>query len=240
MRKTNFFVITGDVVSSSLFKGVDRKNLHNALVESLQFIREEHIDSFLYDFDIFRGDSFQNVLTSGSPVFSICLKLRLKLAIIMHPNPIDLRIAIGFGTIDMLPEDRASLGDGKGYRFSGEMLDSLSKNSYRRIGIKTSDNQLNNLLEAYCILFDRATVGWSFEQKEAVFWKMRGLTEVEIVKKLKGKPIAQKNVSKRLKTAEWKQHVKPSLNMIDDFFRDVSNPSGRLSPDISGAKTGRD
>jgi hypothetical protein len=219
MEKTSYFVITGDIVGSSSFNGENRRRLHNALVESLQFIKEEYADNFLYEFDIFRGDSFQNVLKYGSPVFSICLKLRLKLAIMMHPNPIDMRIAIGYGTIDMLPEQRASLGDGKAYRFSGEMLDILSKNQNRRIAIKTFDAQLNNLLEGYCILFDKATVGWSFEQREAVFWKMQGLTEVEIVKKLKGEPIAQKNVSKRLKTAEWKQIIKPSLETIDYFFK---------------------
>ena len=219
MIMTNYFVITGDVVGSSLFKGEERKNLHNALVESLQFIKEEYADNFLYDFDIFRGDSFQNVLKSGSPVFSICLKLRLKLAIMMHPQSIDLRISIGYGTIDMLPEQRASIGDGEAYRFSGEMLENLSKNKYRRIAMKTSDAHLNNLLEGYCILFDKATVGWSFEQKEAVFWKMQGLTEVEIAKNLKNRTIAQQNVAKRLKTAAWKQTIKPSLKTIDYFFR---------------------
>ncbi|MEA3475644.1 MAG: SatD family protein [Candidatus Cloacimonadota bacterium] len=221
MGKKEYFVITGDVVGSSLFKGEERKNLHNALVESLQFIKKEYADNFLYDFDIFRGDSFQNVLKSGSPVFSICLKLRLKLAIMMHPQSIDLRISIGYGTIDMLPEQRTSIGDGEAYRFSGEMLENLSKNKYRRIAMKISDAHLNNLLEGYCILFDKATVGWSFEQKEAVFWKMQGLTEVEIAQKVEGKPIAQQNVAKRLKSADWKQIVKPALNKAEDFLKNI-------------------
>jgi len=221
MEKTNYFIITGDIVGSSSFNGENRKRLHNALVESLRFIKEEYEDNFLYEFDIFRGDSFQNVLKSGSPIFSICLKLRLKLALMMHPHSVDARISIGYGIIDMLPEARASLGDGEAYRFSGKMLENLSKNKNRRIAIRTSDAQLNNLLEGYCILFDKATVGWSFEQKEVVFWKMSGLTEVEISQIVKGKSIAQQNVAKRLKTAAWKQTIKPSLNMIDDFFRYV-------------------
>lgn len=59
MGKKEYFVITGDVVGSSLFKGEERKNLHNALVESLQFIKEEYDDNFLYDFDIFRFEELK-------------------------------------------------------------------------------------------------------------------------------------------------------------------------------------
>ncbi len=193
-----FAVITGDVVGSSKMKAEERKKLLNVLKSSFARLDEILGDEFIYfPFEIFRGDSFQGVLSKP--------ELALKTAILIRAgirngiktrvkDAVDARIAIGIGTIDFLPTEKGGEGDGEAYRNSGLLLDDKKK-SHQRIFIKTPWENINDELTTEFFLLDAIVSRWTNQQVEIVFEYFKGLTQEEMAEKFN---ISQPAVRKRL------------------------------------------
>lgn len=189
-----YAVLTGDLIGYSRFKPKDREKVLWILTAAFGKLPHDMIAS---KFHIFRGDSFQGVLSMPDEALLAALIIRSGLisGFSGKSHRIDTRIAIGLGTIDSLGKI-AGEGDGEAFRNSGKGLDSMKKGDHN-ITALTPWKELNNELRAECALLDALIMRWSKEQAEAVMYHIMGQTQEEIARSLN---ISQPAVFQRLKT----------------------------------------
>ena len=174
-----YAVLTGDLIGSSRFNIKEREELLFILKDSFKIISPDIITS---QFVIFRGDSFQGVLSRPDEALNAALIIRASLLSKFKGKRtrLDARIAIGIGTIDYLPRDQAGEGDGEAFRNSGPELDKMKKGEQNLI-IKTPWNEINEELQTECSLLDALIQRWTKEQAEANFYQIQSPTSREFL-----------------------------------------------------------
>ncbi len=188
-----YAVITGDIVKSGKF-GSDREKALKTLKDALNSLGDFKRKSIGGISDIFRGDSFQIVISEPSFALEIAIYLKAQLlSKTIKGKIIDVRIAIGIGNIESLNRKNIKESDGEAFRLSGKALDNISK--YRRFSIKSGIDELNKQLEFISSSIDSITRRWSPEQAEAILLWLKGNTQISISKKLN---ISQPAVNQRL------------------------------------------
>jgi hypothetical protein len=195
-----YAVLTGDIVGSSRTIEKQRQSLFDALKGSFEIVSRLWPSAVAASFDIYRGDSFQGVLSKPEGALRMTIALRAALRYLFSNKlrrfALDARIAVGIGTIDYLPSQKASEGDGEAYRRSGPVLDVMKGN--QRLRISTPWPRIDEELEASCNLVDALIERWSAEQAEAMIRQLQGLTQDVIAQELR---ISQPAVVQRLKAA---------------------------------------
>ncbi len=192
-----YAVITGDVVKSGKF-GKEREKALKILKDTLNSLSDFRDKSIVGVSDIFRGDSFQIVISEPKHVLEIAIYLKAELlSKMIKEKSIDVRIAIGIGEIESLNKKNIKESDGEAFRLSGSSLDNISK--YRRFSIKSSIDELNKQLEFISSSIDSITRRWSTEQAEAILLWLKGDTQISISKKLN---ISQPAVNQRLQLGD--------------------------------------
>jgi len=167
--------------------------------------------------DIFRGDSWQMLISDHASVVTVAVFFRATLKHLWKSGNIDTRIAIGMGKVEFIPGDRVSEGDGEAFRLSGEALESMDKHVRMQIGF--SDKELEKRLNVVIHLVDAIVMRWTDKQALVVSGALRGLKQDEITKLWKP-PITQQNVAKHLLKAKWYQvgsaldHIKYNLDKL--------------------------
>jgi hypothetical protein len=199
-----YAVLTGDVVESSQLDAADKGMVIDALKETFQHIQEwgraAGSDKTEPDFDIFRGDSFQGLLADPKNALKAALYIR---AVMRKSQPADkeinwdARMALGIGTVDLLPEN-VSEGDGPAYRKSGPVLDGLKGD--HRLAVTTPWDEVNNEFKATCALLDAVITKWTAPQAEITWLLLEGQKAKDIAEEL---GISQAAVHYRVKGAGW-------------------------------------
>ena len=199
-----YAVLTGDVVGSSKVPGRRRPLLLNYLKGIFRNVEESWPGAISKRFEIYRGDSFQVVLSDPSAALCIAIFLRASLRKGFPVNDTattcDARIAIGIGAIDFLPESTAE-GDGEAFHRSGRLLDGMRFTMFAiATPVKDVDEELNTELS----LLDAIIGRWSSPQAEAVCYSLRGLSNVEIAGKLgiSAAAVGQRLVGANLKSVD--------------------------------------
>jgi hypothetical protein len=188
-----YAVITGDIVKSGKF-GRDREKALKTLKDVLNSLHKFKSKSIRGISDIFRGDSFQIVISEPKHALETAIYLKAQLlSRIIKGKSINVRIAVGIGEIESLNSKNIKESDGEAFRLSGSALDGISK--YRRFSIKSGIDELNKQLEFISSSIDSITRRWSPEQAEAILLWLKGDTQTSISKKLK---ISQPAVNQRL------------------------------------------
>jgi hypothetical protein len=194
-----YAVITGDVVGSSKFRA-QHENLITTLKTAFKEIEEWKPDSILARFSIYRGDSFQGVLSKPEEALTVSIFIRGALRCWCkaprRESALDSRISIGIGTIDYLPKGSGTEGEGDAFRRSGLILDEMKGD--QRLLISTPWNPINVELEAECSLLDALIDKWSPEQAQALLYYLKGFTQIQIAEEL---GVSQPAVAYRLKSA---------------------------------------
>jgi predicted DNA-binding protein YlxM (UPF0122 family) len=197
--KKIYAVLTGDLIGSSRFRIEEREKVISNLKDSFKMISPDSITS---PFVIFRGDSFQGVLSRPDEALNAALIIRSSLLSRFKGKRarLDARIAIGIGTIDYLSGNQVGEGDGEAYRNSGPELDKMKKREQNLI-IKTPWAGINEELRIECSLLDALIQRWTKEQAEVILYHItKGVTQEEIAKIL---GISQPAVFQRLKTGGY-------------------------------------
>ncbi|MCD4747487.1 MAG: SatD family protein [Bacteroidales bacterium] len=201
METNKFYaVLTGDVVGSSMLDMGQRNRLLLLIKSSFNQVNETLKSNIVYSpLEIFRGDSFQGVLSKPEYAFLTSLIIRANICSEFKLNrhkAIDARIAIGIGTIDFFPSEKGGEGDGEAYRNSGPLLDKMKKN--QRLTIKTPWEKINNEFNTAFALFDAIIFKWTGKQAEAISLKFSGLNQEQIANRLN---IKQSSINERLENA---------------------------------------
>ncbi len=177
-------IITGDIVHS---RSVDINIWLPQLQQSLSNISS--------NFDIFRGDSFQAVVTLES---SLEAMFYIK-ACIKTIRSLDVRMSLGVGTIDHL-SDEIKTSTGEAFIYSGQAFDDLNK---ELILVKSRwaewDERSNVILQLGCELANKWTNNMAMTVKAVV--ENPQASQHEIAKILNRK--YQSQVSTELQKANW-------------------------------------
>lgn len=195
-------VITADLVDSSNYSEAILDEILKNLNSEFEKLQQEYGEEI--DFKIYRGDSFQGVVSKFQHSLKIALQLKslinkVKLKNQKPANPLaDVKIAIGIGSFDYKGDSIAE-SNGQAFQFSGRTLDDM-KNESRKIRLKTPSGNLNSEFEASLFLLDAIMEKWSQASAEVVYFLLKGMKETEIARILN---ISQSAVNQRKKACGW-------------------------------------
>ena len=210
-----FAVLTGDIVRSGLAIK-QRPKLLSALQKAL--LSAEHLakkQAVIQRFTIFRGDSFQGVLSAPEEALRIALFIRSQLLQErIGKNSIDAKVAIGIGTVEFFSKGKVELSDGEAFRYAGVSLDKIEKS--RRIAIKLPWPSPNTFCDTICAILDAVVSRWTTEQAEAISFALQNKTQAEIADVLK---ITQSAVQQRQQIAGW-YAIKKAIDEFQQLVRD--------------------
>lgn len=196
-----YAVITGDIVASSLLSSNRRKMLHKVMVDSSKVLQDEFKDAVLMGVDIFRGDSWQIILSKPAKALRLALFYRAILRAKMESRRFDTRMAIALGHVDFIPGNRASEGYGEAYQLSGKALESMPKAS--NMSFVFPGMELEKALNVVIQLIDSISSRWSDRQALAVTGALRGWKQKKIAEKWWKKKVTQQAVAQHLSRAGW-------------------------------------
>lgn len=191
-------VITGDLVKSSLLK-TKRREVLSRLKKILKLAEnlESNKNEFIIFSDIFRGDSFQAVISN--PAYSLKVALFIRAELLksqISKQKTEVRMGVGIGTIDSLNKSKIEESDGEAFRYSGKALDMIKK--FRRFSILSLWREANKDLDLLASLLDAIIQRWTVIQAEAVSLWLQGETQESISEMLEKK---QPAVQQRLQVA---------------------------------------
>jgi len=193
-------VITGDIVGSSGLSLPVRQRLVRVIGESSRQLRRIFGRTVPLDVDVFRGDSWQVLLTDPPRSLRAALMFRALLRWKMESHSFDTRLAIGVGTADLMPHRRVSEGSGEAFRASGLALDSMKK---RRMAFAFPGSDVEAPLDVIVHLVDEIAVRWTDRQARAIVGAMQGWTQKKIAATWEAPEISQPAVALHLEAAGW-------------------------------------
>jgi len=202
-------VISGDIINSSSLNAKSKESL----IVLLKKIAPKEVE-------IYKGDSFQFIVTNPENSFKEALCLKLALNTYQKDKPLsywDTRIAIGIGPIENLGKKLAE-SDGTAFRLSGRLLSDLNKQN--QIAIKTIDENFNKEIETEMAFVNHIIAEMTFAQKEVVLDAIKGNTQDEISKKI---GINQSTVNRHLKAGNWQL-----IKLFDQRFREIIHKIEKL------------
>ncbi len=206
-----YAVITGDIVDSSKLPPEKRQQLHNVMKEGSKALRKAFKKAVPMNVDIFRGDSWQMLVSDPSKSLRLGLFYRAYIKSRMELSKVDTRMVIGVGTIDFIPRTKVSEGDGEAYRNSGKVLADISKSVYMRFVFP--ENEKSAGLDIVVQLVDAiARRRWTDRRSLAITGALQGWKQDKIAS-LWDKPIKQQSVVDNLNGADWK-----SIEKAISFF----------------------
>jgi len=200
-RNKVYAVITGDIVASSRLSSGNREKLYQIMVESSEFLRKAFEDAIQIDVDIFRGDSWQMLLSKPEQALRLALFYRAMLRAKMESHRFNTRMAIALGCVDFIPAKRVSEGYGEAYKLSGRALESIPKAN--NMCFVYAGNKQEKILDVVVQLIDAVSSRWSDKQALAVTGALRGWKQEKIAETWWKKKVSQQAVAQHLARAGW-------------------------------------
>ena len=229
MQQPIVAVVTGDVNASSRMTPRQARKLEEILQDCFKDMSLCFPETDAQGFTNFRGDSWQFV--AGNPVLSFRSTLFFRSSLLFctqdsFGRKLHTSAAIGFGTVDFLPDDTSRSGGGEAYRMSGKRLDKLR----RRIpGMGVSGlSHWNDCFDCLLGVIDALAHSWTAAQARAVSLALQNLVQDEIGKKWTP-PITQQAVNRHLQASGWPA-IQPALEWMETTLEGciLRNNSGML------------
>lgn len=209
----SYAVLSGDVIDSGeLLEQVD---YGDRLDEAFEQFESSFAEQLVLKPDRYEGDRFQILMddVSRSPRSALFLYTRLALG----DPPIHVRLSLGLGGVESMPDRRVSEGDGNAFRLSGNNLASMSR--HQRIMVEGSDevcgDRENRLLAGASDLLSAVLTDLSRQQAEAVWYRLQEFSQQAIADRI---GIRQQTVSDRLTAAYWPS-LASFLERFEESFR---------------------
>jgi hypothetical protein len=199
-----YAVITGDIVGSSKFSETVRIKLHSVMVKGGETLRQIFPSAVPWNLEIFRGDSWQLVVTDPSLSLRVALFYRAFLRAHLEKSKVESRLAIAVGTIDFIPNNKISAGDGQAFQKSGRLLENMLKQNRMTFVIAGQENtDIHSALGTIILLIDTLAKRWTARQAQAIANALQGWTQEKIAANFRPKPIRQQAVAQHLEGAGW-------------------------------------
>ena len=195
-----YAVVTGDVVGTTALSEGKRAGLLDELRYAYGRVRGRYKDCVPATLDVFRGDSWQFVLAAPDQSLRAALLFRAT----MISRSLDTRLAIGIGTVDVLPSDLVPTGDGEAFRVSGKALDGMARDERMVIGTQGPIGSIEpTTLDVLVALMDAVVSTWTAGQGAAAAGALLGLSQKAIASEWDSGAIRQQAVAQHQNRARW-------------------------------------
>lgn len=223
-------VITGDIVRSEQLSGARFAGAQESIRRGGAQIRELFPDVVPLPLELFRGDSWQLLVTEPVHALRVAFFLR---AFLRAEADVDTRFAIGVGPVDAVPKESVGQGRGEAFRLSGSMLDWKVATSMRfavaghapenvedllAMGDETIDARLVRAISVTLFVLDIVVRNWTRAQGRAVCGALLGWTQERIAESWPGESITQQAVAQHLARAGW-DGTREALAFYEDTAR---------------------
>lgn len=221
-------VITGDIVRSRRLSGPEFEKAQESIRRGGAGIRAHFPAEVPLPIELFRGDSWQLLVTAPARALRIALYLR---AFLRAEADVDTRFAIGVGPIDAIPSAGVAAGRGEAFRLSGAMLDWKVATSMRfavagqvpdnahdllaNPGEETAAERDARAISVALLILDIVARNWTSPQARAVCGALFDGTQEKIAANWPGEPITQQAVGQHLARAGW-DGVHEALDFYED------------------------
>lgn len=213
-----YAVLTGDIVASSRLPADGRSELRAAMTDSFAALDRAFDGAFSPAIDISGPDSWQLLTPHPQIALRAALYFRAELRARMGAYNVDTRVAIGAGTVELLPRRRVSEGDGPAYRRSARALETMGRN--RRLALRLEDQPLGPGFDEMLGLVDHVACRWTDKQALAVTGALQGWTQERIAgswgRVAKG-AVSQQTVAQHLHRAGW-HAMAPAVAFLDGLL----------------------
>jgi hypothetical protein len=192
-----FGVVTGDVVGSTKLPPDERQRLFSVMKRGSDELRNFLGEVVPLDVDIYAGDSWQ--LLVNDPAKALRAALFYRAHVMAYAKEVDTRLAIAVGTIQFLPGNRVSEGDGEAFRLSGRLL--KEHRDRRRMRFACGNAALCELWDDIFGLVDALiSSAWSQKRARAVTGAIQGHSPASIAAR---DSVSESNISSLLEKAGW-------------------------------------
>jgi hypothetical protein len=216
-----YAVLTGDIVDSSRLSENSAGSISRILERTGEWVKTHFQSAVQGPIDVFRGDSWQLVVSEPAQAIRIGLLFRVFLR---AEYGIDSRVSIGFGEIDYLPLENISTGTGQAFTLSGQGLESHLKSARMNLIIPSLIGTLEGQgLEIITQLIDLQVGGWTKGQSQAVAGALIDLTQAEIAGSWQPEPVSQQAISQHLESAGWSR-IKNALLYLEEVLSALYSP----------------
>ncbi|RJP41715.1 MAG: hypothetical protein C4548_08820 [Desulfobacteraceae bacterium] len=198
----NYAVVSGDFIGFSGLPAETRESSYHLVKQAGAELARLFPSAMPWEVDMFRGDGWQFVL--ADPVISLraALFFRAYLRARAGGHPTDVRLAIGVGPIDYVPDNRVSAGDGTAFRLSGRLLDQIAMQKTGSMRFVMEDEKLSLPLDGITLLIGALADNWTERQARAVAGALQGLTIIQITEQWPDR-ISRQAVGKHLARTRW-------------------------------------
>ena len=193
-----FCVITGDVIDSTLVPVADRKRMKKAMQQMSDVLAQAGFK--VNTQEIFRGDSFQLVLSETSKALSAALLIRafMRSVDLDEFAQLDVRLGLGLGPIEFKAKSQNE-SDGTAYRNAAKALDQTVKQNLTNIWITTGIEDLDGMLNSISVALETIIARWTVAQAKSMRWSLQGMVHQEIANQLK---VSQSTITRSLQSAD--------------------------------------
>ena len=224
-KTRDYAIVTGDIIASSRLSVAQRRDLHGAMSRASSALRRAFKTAVPLPVGIFRGDSWQLLVTDPVQALRIALFYRASLRAETGARRLDTRMVIAIGRIDFIPGEQVAEGDGPAYRLSGRALESMHKRESMRLVYPS--HPAERALSVVVHLLDALVSRWSDKQALAVTGALRGWSQEQIARKSWSEPISQQAVAQHLDRAAW-SYVESALAYFEETLTEPANTQENL------------
>lgn len=199
-------IIAGDIVNS-------QQNNPGEYLSVLKEVLHQYAEEGMYQ--IYRGDSFQALITSPGEALYASIKIK---AALKRIESLDVRIAIGLGDVKII-ENNIAVSTGTALTRSGKLLDSLKEKGQNLMVLSNQslDIYMNTALKLALLYMD----DWTENSSETVYELLEHpkIKQDELGRKL---GVQQATASRRIDRANWKE-TQELLELFVQYYNDISH-----------------
>ena len=212
-----YAALTGDTIKSSKLDSAARSRLHDVILQTGEELQSAFPGLVLDGINIFRGDSVQFLLSDPTKSLRAAVFFRAAMKAAMGALKSDMRIAIGVGSIDFMPEAAKGGADGEAYRLSGPALDGMGSKQTLGLALPIDWAAQQNLeaLNTTVVLVGALADRWTEKQALAIKGALLGYTQEE-TRKIWPASVSRQAIGKSLDGAGWFA-VERALQLFETF-----------------------
>lgn len=209
----NYAVISGDFIGFSGLPAEIREASYHLVKQAGAELARMFPSAMPWDVDMFRGDGWQFLLNDPGVSLRAALFFRAYLRARAGGHPTDVRLAIGVGPIDYVPDNRVSAGDGTAFRLSGRLLDQMAGRKTGTMRFVMEDEKQTLPLDGITLLTGALADNWTERQARAVAGALQGLSIIQITEQWPEK-ISRQAAGKHLARARWPE-IQTGLKLFE-------------------------
>jgi hypothetical protein len=226
----NNAAISADIISSSVLSQDDKKVLRDCILQLIGELSNKYRDEKFLG-RIVQGDYIECAIQDPRHALRIALLLKTFIKSLELPQKGSgdkrvryfkehgIRLAVAVAPLAIL-DPREGIIDGEAIYMSGRTIKNMSTSDKQKIIIKntmffkSTDDEEQEKFDAIFSLLDKIIAGCSGKQCEILYYKLSGLSEKEISKKLNKN---QSTISQHSTAAGW-QAIEKTVNYFENHI----------------------